>query len=288
MNGMIHILLPVYNRREITRRFIGCLKVQTYQHFHLVLIDDGSTDGTAEMVRENITNLTVITGKGNWWWAGSLQQGYQWLKKRNIPESDLVLIINDDVEFEDDFLEKTLTFLTNRKNTLLLARCYCRESGVLIDSGVHVDWAGFSFRQAITPSEINCLSTRGLFMRLSDFFKIGGFYPILLPHYTSDYEFTIRAHRKGFQLVSVTECWLKVDQKTTGFRNLSSYSLKFFWRKIFSNKSVENPLIWTAFILVSCPLKYKFMNILRVWLNFSALVYKANLPVKTNKRVLDK
>jgi glycosyltransferase involved in cell wall biosynthesis len=82
MNPCIYILLPVHNRREITKVFIDCLEAQTWQNYHLVLIDDGSTDGTEQVVRERVENLTVIRGNGNWWWAGCLQQGFNFLKKR--------------------------------------------------------------------------------------------------------------------------------------------------------------------------------------------------------------
>lgn len=286
MSDTIYILLPVHNRREVTRRCIECLKAQTYQYFHLILIDDGSTDGTAEMVREHISSLTVITGKGNWWWAGSLQQGYDWLKKQSIPLGALVLIINDDTEFEPDFLQNARDVMCNREQTLLLAKCYCRDSGRLLDAGVHVNWSRFTFGQATTPKEINCLSTRGLFMRLSDFFKIGGFRPVLLPHYASDYEFTIRASRMGMQLVTDATCWLRVDVNTTGFHQLSSRSLRTMLVKIFSNRSVVNPFMWTAFILVSCPWRYKLRNIFRVWFNVLRLGWQAMRFWFIDKKIL--
>lgn len=257
MNDIIHILLPVHNRREITRRFIECLKVQTYQHFHLVLIDDGSTDGTAEMVRENITNLTVITGKGNWWWAGSLQQGYQWLKKRDILESDLVLIINDDVEFEADFLENAQSFIRCHEQTLLQAQCYSRQNGLLLDTGVHVDWFKLTHEITHIPEHVNCLSTNGLFMTFSNFIKIGGFYPLLLPHYLSDFEFTIRAHRKGMILCTESTVQLLLDEKTTAPRKIDSGSLLEKLRQLFSKGSVFNPVYWVFYIVLACPWSWK-------------------------------
>ncbi|MEO8935379.1 MAG: glycosyltransferase, partial [Burkholderiaceae bacterium] len=69
----IYILLPVHSRRALTERFIRCLQAQTYTDFHVVLIDDGSTDGTAEMVAALLPGrLTILTGTGDWWWGGSL------------------------------------------------------------------------------------------------------------------------------------------------------------------------------------------------------------------------
>src|SRR5207237_231210 len=45
----IHVLLPVHNRKVTTEKFVRCLKAQAGADWHLVLIDDGSADGTAEM-----------------------------------------------------------------------------------------------------------------------------------------------------------------------------------------------------------------------------------------------
>jgi GT2 family glycosyltransferase len=265
MADKIHILLPVHNRREVTRRFVQCLKHQSYRNYHLILIDDGSTDGTDDMVRAEIEPLTVIRGRGDWWWAGSLQQGYQWIKSHDVPRFDLVLLINDDTEFEADFLQTAVNILAGRKRTLLLAYCYSRDNDRLLDAGVRVDWKRLTFEQAVTPDQINCLSTRGLFLRVSDFFDIGGFYPKLLPHYLSDYEFTIRAHGKGMKLATDPSLRLRLNEETTGIRNLKQKeSFSEFMQTLFSKKTAQNPLAWTIFILLVCPWKWKIKNILRV------------------------
>lgn len=46
---MMYVVTAVHNRYNITKRFIEQLLEQTYKEFVLVLIDDGSTDNTAEM-----------------------------------------------------------------------------------------------------------------------------------------------------------------------------------------------------------------------------------------------
>ena len=268
---MLYILLPVHNRCEVTRRFMACLTVQTHQSFHLVLIDDGCSDGTAEMVSENIGPLTVIRGTGDWWWAGSLQQGYRWLKKQDIPFGAIVLIINDDTEFEADFLEQGIQRIRQRQRTLLLAQCYSRQTGRLIDSGVHVDWRRLTYEQASAPERINCLSTRGLFLHTADLFEIGGFHPILLPHYGSDYEFTIRAYRMGMTLLTDQKVRLRLDEETTGFHRVVSDSFFVRLGQIFSKRSPLNPLYGSLYIVLCSPWFWIPVNIARVWL---AAVYR--------------
>jgi GT2 family glycosyltransferase len=264
MSDRIHILLPVHNRREITRRFLTCLKTQTFRNYHLILIDDGSTDGTAEMVREEVQALTVITGKGDWWWAGSLQQGYQWLKQHKPPLSDIVLLINDDTEFEPDFLEKALAALQNMPRTFLQAQSYDRQTGQLDDAGIHVDWKRFSFEQASTGKPVNCMSTRGLFFRVEDFFLVGGFHPRLLPHYGSDYEFTIRARRKGMNLAPDPSVAIRLDVSSTGYHGGADTTFLREVKSVFSRKSAINPLTLAMFVALACPWPWKFLCWFRI------------------------
>lgn len=216
------------------------------------------------MVREEIEAVTIIKGNGNWWWAGSLQQGFLWLKLQNTSSSDLVLIINDDTEFEADFLENAINLMRGKDNTLLLSQCYSTQSGKFLGAGVHVNWRQLTFRTTDRPEEVNCLSTRGLFLSPSAFFMIGGFYPTLLPHYLSDYEFTIRAYRKGMKLLTDPSVRLRLDESTTGFHQFKSATFYQFLRNYFSIKSAANPLAWTVFITLACPWPWKILNWSRV------------------------
>src|SRR6185369_16834961 len=138
----VYIFLPVHNRCDITRRFIESLVRQNYKNRHLVLLDDGSTDGTEQMVRSYINDFTLIRGTGDWWWAGALHQGYLWLKKQDISANDIVLIINDDTEIEPDYLETALEILSDKPHTLLVTRCYDKRTGMMIDPGTyHMNFA---------------------------------------------------------------------------------------------------------------------------------------------------
>ena len=47
---VITVFTPTFNRRDGLRRVYGCLRNQTWQRFEWLIVDDGSTDGTAEDV----------------------------------------------------------------------------------------------------------------------------------------------------------------------------------------------------------------------------------------------
>lgn len=263
---MIYIILPVHNRFDITKSFILDLKIQEYKDFRLILVDDGSTDGTSEMVQSLLNDSIIIKGDGNLWWAGALDKAYNYIKSINTDPKDVILIINDDTKINRDFLSKAVNSLANKNNLLLKAECYNFDNE-LIDTGVYIDWRNFTFKNTRVNKEINCVSTRGLFMYVSDFINLGGFYTKLLPHYTSDYEYTYRAYKKGFKLIVDPDLKIFFNDKTTGVsKNSLTKKLSYYYiKKLFSKRTIDNPITLSIFILISSPLKYKLQNILRVW-----------------------
>jgi GT2 family glycosyltransferase len=266
MKESLIILLPVHNRREVTRQFIGCLQKQTFQDFHLILIDDGSTDGTADMVCGQIPSATVLRGTGAWWWGGSLQQGFLWLQSQALSESAMVLIINDDTTFDTSYLETAVAILKSKINTLLVSTAYGKQSNRQMDGGVFADWKHWKFHLVTEQIKINCASTRGLFLYASDFLSLGGFYPGMLPHYMSDYEFTVRAYRRGYILEADERLRIFVDEKTTGKHDFElTMSYLDFIKRLFSKKYMMQPFYMTTFAALACPWPWKITNWMLIW-----------------------
>lgn len=275
MMPTLYILMPVHNRIEVTTRFVDCLAAQTFTDYHLVVIDDGSTDGTAEMVQSKIENLTVLKGKGDWWWAGSLQKGIMWLAQRDIDDRDIVLFANDDITFESTFLQVAVDILDSVDASLLLPQLSDMDSlSSPKESGVSADLQNVTFSTATSADKINCLSTRGLFMRMKDLRRIGRFHPFLLPHYWSDYEFTIRARRKGLMLLTSAKLTICLDHEQTGYHNLEGFGFVDFLKLCFSKKYVLNPIYHTNFVLLACPVQYIPRNLFRIWNMFCRLALR--------------
>lgn len=274
MMQKVYILLPVHNRSIVTEHFIDCLAAQSYSNYHLILIDDGSTDGTEEMVQAKIKNLTVLKGQGDWWWAGSLQQGISWLIHSEVEDRDIVMFANDDITFEDDFLQKAVGILENLDGALLLPHLRDEITGLPQESGIEADLHNLTFIPAASPDKINCLSTRGLFMRISDLQKIGKFHPRLLPHYLSDYEFTIRAQRKGLMLITNAEIAIQLDRKQTSSRSIGDNNLIYFTKRLFSKKHVSNPIYWSSFILLTVPKSHILGLLLKVWIGTAKMLLR--------------
>ena len=46
---LISVIIPVYNVREYVERCLASVCAQTYRNLEIVVVDDGSTDGSSEL-----------------------------------------------------------------------------------------------------------------------------------------------------------------------------------------------------------------------------------------------
>jgi len=90
-----------------------------------------------------------------------------------------------------------------------------------------------------------------------------------LPHYGSDYEFTIRARRRGMKLMTHPSLSLVLDEETTGYLTFTARSRGESLRRLFSSRSVHNPLVWSSFVLLACPWPWKIINLGRIARGFT-------------------
>lgn len=248
---MIHVVTSVHNRYQITEKFVDCLLAQTLSAIHLVLVDDGSTDGTDHMVKQKLPDATILYGDGNLWWGGALHKAYQWLMA-NASDDDAVLISNDDTCFDAAYVETGCQLLKEYPDTLIAGCAYGSRSGEHLDGVFEHSFLDGTGRLMPPDSESNCASTRSLFLTVGIWRRIGGLHPVLLPHYFSDFEFTIRAYRKGFRIRCFEELKFTFDEGATGDNQYDSLTT----RKLFGKRSGCNPIYRLSFILLSTPLRY--------------------------------
>ena len=70
------VVIPVHNRREVTLRCLDRLASDdVFAWASVVVVDDGSTDGTGDAVRAHHPATVVLVGNGHLWWGGAIRLG---------------------------------------------------------------------------------------------------------------------------------------------------------------------------------------------------------------------
>lgn len=244
-----YIITAVHNRYDITKRFVESLKSQTYKDIHFILVDDGCTDGTVKMVQEEYPNSTILRGDGSLWWGGSMHLAYKTLMSRPLKDNDTVFYVNDDSRWGNDYVEKAISILECQPNALLTGCAYGIKTGSYFDGPVNFNLKTGEVTLLQAGSTSNCTSTRSLCLKYGVFKQLGGFHPILLPHYASDYEYTIRAGKKGYPIISNVDLCYEFSEDTTGDNSHKEITLK----RVFSKRSKLNPFYKLSFIFMIAP-----------------------------------
>jgi GT2 family glycosyltransferase len=90
----VWIVIPVHNRAAITRRCLDRLvRLGIPAWAQVLVVDDGSTDDSPRMLREEHRWARVLTGQGDWWWAGAIHAGMRHAISRG---AGIVCWLNDD------------------------------------------------------------------------------------------------------------------------------------------------------------------------------------------------
>ncbi len=105
-NPMVSILMPVYNGRDYLRPAIDSLLNQTFRDFEIVLVNDGSTDDSQEII-DSYNDPRIITLKQkNQGVARSLNNGLKVARGKYIRRHDADDISTpDSIGMQVDFLE---------------------------------------------------------------------------------------------------------------------------------------------------------------------------------------
>lgn len=52
MNDLVSIIIPTYNRETMISECLASVTAQSHQNYEVIVIDDGSTDNTVELIKK--------------------------------------------------------------------------------------------------------------------------------------------------------------------------------------------------------------------------------------------
>lgn len=111
---LISVILPVYNAGGYIKDSIQSILDQSYHNFELIILNDGSTDNSAENIKSFNDSRIVYVEHANMGLAATLNKGISMAKSELIARQD-----QDDISLPERLM-KQVQFMLNHPDVLLL------------------------------------------------------------------------------------------------------------------------------------------------------------------------
>jgi GT2 family glycosyltransferase len=105
MTDKVSVIIPHYNGEEILKDCLASLYQSTRIPLEVILVDNGSSDNSVQMVRENFPEVKIFQQEKNLGFAGGCNAG---IEKAT---ANYVLILNNDTTHRENWIEYLLETL---------------------------------------------------------------------------------------------------------------------------------------------------------------------------------
>lgn len=119
----VSVVIPTYNRRDLLQRAIASVSAQTMSDFEIIVIDDGSTDGTMQLLARLVVEEPRLH-----WLRNDRSKGPAGARNAGIAraKADVVAFLDSDDRWLPQKLEASLEVFAARPSTGFLATDYWR------------------------------------------------------------------------------------------------------------------------------------------------------------------
>lgn len=133
--ALVSIIIPHLNGRHHLHTCFTSLRQQTWRDFEILLVDNGSTDGTQDYVREQFPEVKLLELGQNRGFTGACNAGWQ------VASGKVIILLNNDTEVDAKWLAEIVSAFQRRPDVGIVA-----SKMLLFDRRDHFHTAGDFYR----------------------------------------------------------------------------------------------------------------------------------------------
>jgi O-antigen biosynthesis protein len=200
------IVIPNWNGRDLLEKYLPSVAASMEPHpeSEIIVVDNGSEDGSAAFVRERFPQVRVLELDRNLGFGGGSNAGFR------AARHDIVVLLNSDMRVEPDFLAPLLNGFTDDKTFAVACQIFFSDPNKLREeTGLTEGWwsqGALRVRHRAEPTIQHlfpCFYGGGgscAFDRRK-FLELGGFDSLLAPFYLEDTDLGYLAWKRGWKVL---------------------------------------------------------------------------------------
>lgn len=243
----IAVLITCHNRKAKTLACLDALfqcKLPEGYSLEVFLVNDGSTDGTEQAVREHYPQVTIIKGDGNLYWNGGMRVAFAAAMEKGF---DFYLWLNDDTILHTPALPNLLALakveaLKHNKPAVIVGTTQSELGGRATYGGLRrlSVWRPLTHKMVLEAEPAPCETMNGNCVLIPSEIanKVGNLEPTFV-HAMGDIDYGLRVSKAGFP-ITVLPGFIGVCERNpidNTFMN-TRLSLGGRWKKIMGLKGL--------------------------------------------------
>jgi GT2 family glycosyltransferase len=221
MTPRVLIIVLNWNGRDVTLDCLASLGRLDYPAYEVVVVDNGSNDGSVALIRAAYPHLTLIETGDNLGYVGGNNVG---LAHAQTTGAAYALLLNNDTEVAPDFLNLLVEAAEEDLAIGIVGPTvyYFDTPGIIWSAGGGIDWSqGKTWMIGLneadrgqfgkTPRPVDFVTGCALLVKMSLVEQVGSLDPRFFAYY-EETEWCVRAARAGFKILHVpsSHVWHKI------------------------------------------------------------------------------
>lgn len=198
---MTSVVIVNWNGKHYLSSCLISLRKQVYQDFEIIMVDNGSSDGSVDFVRENFPEVEVIESSVNLGFAAGNNLGFQHAM------GEYIALLNNDAEADPRWLDELVKVLDSSEK--IAGACgtmsSLEEKERVVFTLTKIDplsAKAYWINQASEQREVDYLMGSGMLIRRSVIDQIGGLDEEYFAYF-EETDWCARAIRAGYSLMYI-------------------------------------------------------------------------------------
>lgn len=118
MKTLFSIIIPLYNKKEYIKSTIESVLKQSYTNYEIIVVDDGSTDKSPDIVKSIKDSRILLVSKTNGGVSSARNYGI------NKSKGDFICFLDSDDLWTEDYLETLNKIITQKQDVDMICSAY--------------------------------------------------------------------------------------------------------------------------------------------------------------------
>jgi len=263
----VSVIIPNYNGAKYIRVCLDSLSKQTFAAFDIIVVDNGSTDDSCDVLEKEYCNVKLIKLDRNYGFSKAVNKG---IKDCN---SEFIVLLNNDVEVEPDWLLNLVNCIEKDENIFScsskMIRYYDRSK--IDDAGDEYCILGWAYKRGDGQDILKYMqndevfsSCAGAAIYRKEVLDEIGYFDENFFAYMEDVDISFRAKIHGYKNIYCSDAVVYHIGSATSGSKYNSFKAKLAARNnvyvVYKNMPIFQMILNSPFIILGFTIKYIFFS----------------------------